>query len=118
MKCPKCAKEGAGGTFCAGCGTRLPESGAEYETSVVESRQPADYTARGEIACPQCGSTELQITTQSESSGGGIDVKKGLCYGILLGPLGLLCAQSKKETKHTDYWVCKKCGHKFLRQDR
>jgi len=66
------------------------------------------------VKCPKCGSANLQITTQTDSSGG-VDVGKAACGMFLLGPLGLLCGNSKKVVTHTDFWICGKCGNKFPR---
>ncbi|MDR0916574.1 MAG: hypothetical protein LBN02_05230 [Oscillospiraceae bacterium] len=72
-------------------------------------------TTGSAVKCPKCGSTNLQVTTQTDTEGG-VDVGKAACGMFLLGPLGLLCGNKKKVVHHTDFWVCGSCGNKFPRE--
>jgi ribosomal protein S27AE len=75
----------------------------------------ARSTGPSSVKCPKCGSTNLQVTTQTDQSGG-FDAGKAACGAFLLGPLGLLCGSNKKVVTHTDFWVCGSCGNKFPRE--
>jgi len=85
---------------------------AECLDKLEQSGQASSGAA---VKCPKCGSPNLQVTTQTDTSGG-TDVKKAACGFALLGPLGLLCGHKKKEETHTDFWVCSSCGNKFPRE--
>ncbi|KIR03986.1 hypothetical protein P261_02801 [Lachnospiraceae bacterium TWA4] len=67
------------------------------------------------MICPKCGNQELQVTTETISSGKDFSAGKGICGAILLGPIGILCGACGKGRKieSTTYWLCPKCGHKF-----
>ena len=72
-----------------------------------------------EICCPQCGSKDIQVTTETHtsSSGGGYSGGKGCLGFVLFGPLGLLCGScgQKQQTtvSTTTSMVCTKCGKQF-----
>lgn len=67
------------------------------------------------MQCPNCGNNNLQIITETSSSGKDFSVSKGLCGAILMGPIGILCGAcgKGKTIKTTTYWVCPSCGYKF-----
>jgi len=87
---------------------------AECLDKLEQSGQASSGAA---VKCPKCGSPNLQVTTQTDTTGG-MDVKKAACGVAFLGPLGLLCGNKKKEEKHTDFWVCGSCGNKFPRESQ
>lgn len=69
----------------------------------------------GAKACPKCGSTNLQIISDTQTDGKDFSAEKGCCGWVLFGPIGLLCGAcgEEKTTETTHYWVCKNCGHKW-----
>ena len=77
----------------------------------------SDFKYKGEIKmqCPKCGSTNLQSTTETNSTGKDFSASKGCCGAILLGPIGILCGACGKGRKitSTTYWLCSECGNKF-----
>lgn len=79
------------------------------DTSVV--------AAPSKKCCPVCGSTNLQVTTEKNTSGGGYNAADGCCGYMLLGPLGLLCGAcgSKVKTTNKTFFVCMDCGKKFAK---
>ncbi len=67
------------------------------------------------VKCPNCGHSDCQIINEFSTTGTDYDASEGCCGYILLGPIGLLCGAcgEGKETKNTNYWVCKNCGKKW-----
>lgn len=67
------------------------------------------------MKCPKCGNENCQVITETSTKGKDYSVGKGLCGGILLGPLGLLCGAcgKGKQITSTTYWICSNCGYKF-----
>lgn len=66
------------------------------------------------MKCPRCGYDDCRIIAESETTGSDYSVCKGICGGILLGPLGTICGWTDdRKTETRAYWVCKKCGFKF-----
>ena len=67
------------------------------------------------MKCPKCGCDNCQVITETKTSGKDFSVGKGLCGGLLLGPLGLLCGAcgKGKQVNSVNYWVCPNCGNKF-----
>lgn len=71
------------------------------------------------LLCPQCGNTEIQITTSTnlQTTGKNYSAAKGCCGWIALGPIGLLCGTCGKGQQTTSTtttaWACPKCGKIF-----
>lgn len=67
------------------------------------------------MKCPKCGGENCQVVTETTTSGKDFSVGKGLCGGILLGPLGILCGAcgKGKQTTSQHFWICQDCGNKF-----
>lgn len=67
------------------------------------------------MACPRCGNTNLQIITETHSSGKDFSASKGCCGWLIFGPIGLLCGLCGEGRNYhsASYWVCPKCGNKF-----
>ncbi len=67
------------------------------------------------MECPKCGSTNLQVITETSTKGKDFSAGKGCLGTIILGPIGLLCGAcgKGKQVKTKNYWVCSECGHKF-----
>ncbi|APC42619.1 hypothetical protein A7L45_07515 [Clostridium estertheticum subsp. estertheticum] len=58
------------------------------------------------VACPNCGSENIQVVSQSKGFGAG----RGCCGFIIFGWVGLLCGlcgMGKSKIKR----VCTNCGH-------
>jgi hypothetical protein len=62
--------------------------------------------------CPKCGSTNVQVVSQTKTKGFGCG--KGCCGAILLGPFGWLCGLcGMGKGKSKILRVCAACGKKF-----
>lgn len=68
-----------------------------------------------DMQCPNCGNPNLQISTETTSTGKDFSASKGCCGAILFGPIGILCGACGKGKKiqSTSYWFCPNCGYKF-----
>ena len=105
--------------FCEKCGRSTKEKEDTKLTNDTEGLLSNRKPYIGEICCPNCGSDQLQVISETsvKTSGGGYSGGKG-CLGFLLfGPLGLLCG-SCGQSQHTTttnqtFFVCSKCGNKF-----
>lgn len=75
------------------------------------------------FCCPNCGSKNLQITTETktQTTGSNYSAGKGCLGYLLFGPLGLLCGACGKgqttTTTNDTYWVCANCGKRFAHPD-
>lgn len=60
------------------------------------------------MACPKCGSNNIQVISESKGFGAG----KGCLGWIIFGPIGILCGlcgMGKSKTKR----ICANCGHQM-----
>lgn len=84
-----------------------------YRQKIQENKEFADIDA---IKCPNCGSDNVQFVHETEKRG--FKVLDSCCGYILLGPIGMLCgACGMNKESTTEFWVCKKCGAKFNKND-
>lgn len=67
------------------------------------------------MKCPRCGNENCSIINETTTTGTDYSVGKGLCGGLIFGPLGLLCGAcgEGKQVHNTNYWVCNNCGKKW-----
>ena len=67
------------------------------------------------MRCPKCGNFNCIIINEATTKGKDFSVGKGLCGGLILGPIGLLCGAcgKGKQIKNTNFWVCNNCGYKW-----
>lgn len=67
------------------------------------------------MRCPNCGSDDIDIIDQVQTTGSSYSASMGLCGAVLLGPTGLLCGLcgDNKKTYSTAYWVCGDCGRRW-----
>lgn len=67
------------------------------------------------MACPRCGNPNLQIITETNTTGKDFSASKGCCGAILLGPIGILCGAcgKGKQVNTINYWICPNCGNRF-----
>lgn len=64
------------------------------------------------MACPKCGSENVQVVTESKSKGFGAG--KGCLGALILGPIGFLCGLcGMGKSKSNSYRMCIDCGRKF-----
>lgn len=129
-KCPSCGFEYDDSfSFCPKCGIASDQTGdapkvseqTPAQTASVQNvtpppvsqnppaypnyvPQPQTPPEQPRMKCPKCGSTNLQII--SDTHGKGAKFWK-LCLCGIFG----LCGTGKTKTDH--YWVCMNCGHKF-----
>lgn len=140
-----------GSSFCPVCGTRIEETPPRYAAAPSEDAHPYGYDktnvfqsfsdagntvsavhdgppqpARADIRarrlrCPECGSHDLQVLTETNVTGGKGYSGGGACLGwLFFGPFGLLCGNCGKtsvKTTNKTYWICGNCGHKFRNPD-
>lgn len=117
--------------FCKNCGSRNPDDAVfciscgnclEADNNSISrinkngNIQHSNANAAGQV-CPRCGSSNVQITTETTTSGSNFSAGKGCLGYLLLGPLGLLCGAcgSGQTTNSKTMWVCRSCGEKFRR---
>ncbi len=67
------------------------------------------------MVCPNCGSSNCQIITETRTEGKDFSAGKGICGWLLAGPVGILCGfcTKGKQTFTESYWVCNNCGRKW-----
>ena len=68
------------------------------------------------IGCPKCGSLNVQVVNDVNSSTEGLGVGKGCLGYICFGPIGLLCGllgMGEGRTNTRTYRVCGNCGARF-----
>lgn len=68
------------------------------------------------IGCPRCGSTDIEVVTETNGTTKGFGAGKGCCGYIILGPIGLLCGlcgMGEGRTTTDTYRICRKCGARF-----
>ncbi|MGN0696553.1 MAG: zinc-ribbon domain-containing protein [Oscillospiraceae bacterium] len=83
-----------------------------YRQKIQENKEFADIDS---IRCPKCGSDNIQYVYETDKKG--FSAEKGCC-GLIFSPFGWLCGfcgANKKEI--TEFWVCKKCGARFDKND-
>lgn len=150
MFCNNCGTElPTGSRFCHVCGTAIeqetgsrsyaqPEShdaevgfqnSADDGREIVNAdgivRQSTSNARMRRIRCPECGSRNLQATTETDvkvSGGKGFSGGNACLGWLLLGPFGLLCGncgrtQASARTTNKSFWICGNCGHKFRNLD-
>lgn len=107
--------------FCPNCGHTLTDDDPHTQTS--PTTEPSDV-GKNDICCPECGSRNLQYTTDTDFSTTvktkGFSGSKGCLGYLMFGPLGILCGNcgSGKSTTTVNAttshgWICRSCGHKF-----
>ena len=119
MFCGKCGAEmHTGGKFCPSCGNAV--AGMAPSAPNVPSVQSIHiHNSNAGVSCPNCRSTNLHVSTESNTTsiGGGYSGGKGCLGFLLLGPLGLLCgscgSKQKISTTNQTFWICGDCGNKF-----
>jgi DNA-directed RNA polymerase subunit RPC12/RpoP len=105
---------------CQNCGNPLPE---DVKFCNKCGAKVADLVDLAGASCPNCGSTDLQAVVENKTSvsGGGYSLGRGCCGSIFLGPLGWLCGSGgrkvRSHSRNTHYWICKKCGTKFINRE-
>ena len=67
------------------------------------------------MKCPKCNCENVTIINEVTTEGKDYSAKKGCCWFILLGPIGLLCGAcgKGKQTINTQYCICQECGEKW-----
>lgn len=146
MFCKKCGTELSDDTrFCPNCGEPIANSSAQQSLTDVSNEETASdnqspnndmsgtnscHTAReskathNRICCPECGSRDLQYSTETNYSTTvktkGYSGGKGCLGYLLMGPFGLLCgscgsgkSKTTVNSTTTHAWICKNCGNKF-----
>jgi len=115
LYCKNCGAQIDGNAlFCPSCGKSNDANTALAQP--VENSQKPDW-----LTCLQCGSSALQLVTETEvtgGGGGGYSAGKGCLGGLLMGPAGLLCGACGSKGKpvqstNKNYWLCSQCGNKF-----
>jgi len=95
---------------------KLEKSKKEFEESKKKYEESKKMFDPGLLVCPECGSEDLQIVTETSTSGRDFSAGNACCgYFLLGGPLGLLCGAcgTGKQTKSDTFFICKGCGKKF-----
>lgn len=92
---------------------------APTNTSLVNN----NTVANNELLCPKCGSKNLHIMTETNTTvkthSSGYSSGSGCLGLLLLGPFGLLCglcgseSSSEVNIASKSIWNCQSCGHKF-----
>lgn len=68
------------------------------------------------MACPKCGSNDIEIIKETQSETKGYGLGKGCCGYMIFGPWGWLCGllgMGKGRTETNVYRMCKNCGARF-----
>lgn len=97
--CTKCGTEVQDNSvFCGNCGNRMSGD----STSTATNKQGDNMARqRKKLHCPQCKSTNITATVETESSvGASYRVSKRVAVG------------GSTHTSHT-FWLCRDCGVKF-----
>lgn len=116
MFCEKCGNQIPDGMkFCSVCGNAAPVQSAPQQyaapvqsapqhftapTMPVQPAAPAVPNAAGRLHCPNCKSSNIEISTETTVNGG------------LTTHSGSVSATRMSST-HRNYWFCKDCGNKF-----
>ena len=80
-----------------------------------EMRKFNEENDPGLLVCPECGSEDLQVVTETHTEGKDFGARKACCGYVLFGPLGMLCGAcgKGKQVKSDTFFLCKGCGHRF-----
>lgn len=68
------------------------------------------------MACPKCGSNNVQVIAENDTKIKGYGICKGLLGVICFGPIGFicgLCGMGKGKSTTNTYRMCIDCGNKF-----
>jgi len=119
--CPECGKEiPQQSKFCINCRASIPSQTMTQIVEVSNRNTTPTVLVQNEVCCPKCNSNQLQAVVENDTHSSGRDFSAGKgCLGFLIfGPLGLLCgACGRGRRTHTTsrhFWICQKCGHKFI----
>lgn len=130
--CQQCGNQLSGEGVCSRCGSN----------GLIEPQtNNGQYQGFNRISCPMCGYTDLHISTETNIYTDGKNYSLGLgCFGFILcgaagliamgfvgplvlffAPLGLMCGLcgrgQKTYSENSVYWICKRCGHKFEKNE-
>lgn len=115
MYCRKC-ETGFEGNYCPVCGaSAAPNSNSEQSR---QTTPPSSQSTKPPIngGCPNCGSYNVQVVTETNGTTKGFGAGKGCLGAILFGPFGWLCGlcgMGKSKTSSNTFRVCGNCGRRF-----
>jgi len=114
-KCSKCTtiKERMNSLQMSNAKQEMKKSGIELKNKTKElgSEFKKAMNVSTDGKCPKCASTNIQLYSDRDKKSFGVGT--GLCGGILLGPVGLLCGFCGNKDKSKTGRMCINCGNKF-----
>lgn len=105
MYCPKCGSANPDNSkFCCDCGAKLSAAAVAAPPKGDRPRVP-----QRNLCCPNCGSTQLIVTTDRDWGAAALGGIAGAAVGgVVSGAIG-----AASNLQQQTFFVCTDCGHRF-----